>query len=349
VAITNKKKDMNKNSRLQCADRWFGPAINDIKLAALVVLCAVTAFTVRAANDNCAPDLPHGCEKLAPPEGNKVVSHVFAAGVQIYRWDGTAWGFVAPDATLYADRHHHAEVGTHFGTPTGPAWETKSGSKVVEQRVDSCTPDVTAIPWLLLRTISRTGPGLFSDVRYVQRVNTVGGLAPVSRGASVGEESRVPYTAEYLFYRSNADRYRQANLVSDLPGVAAVQDTNLINSWGITFGGTGPFWVSGNGAHKATLYVVTNVANGMDIVSKQALEVTIPGAPTGVAFNNKGGFNGDVFLFATLNGNIAGWRAALGTIAETLASRAGAVYTGLTVATNSSGPLLLAANFAEGS
>ncbi len=339
---------MIKNSKLQCAGRRFGSAIKAVNIAALLVLCAAAAFTARADNDHRAPDLPPGCEKLAPPEDNKVVAHVFAVGVQIYRWDGSAWGFVAPSAILYADAGHHAQVGTHFGTPTGPAWESKSGSKVVEQRVQSCTPDATAIPWLLLRTISRTGPGVFSDVSFVQRVNTVGGLAPATPGASVGEESQVPYTADYVFYRSNADRYRQANLVSDLPGVAALQDTNLINSWGITFGGTGPFWVSDNGARKATLYAVTNVPDGTDIVSKQALEVMLPGTPTGVAFNNKGGFNGDVFLFATLDGSIAGWRAALGNNAETLASRAGAVYTGLTVATNSSGPLLLAANFAEG-
>jgi uncharacterized protein (TIGR03118 family) len=67
-----------------------------------------------------------------------------------------------------------------------------------------------------------------------------------------------------------------------------------------------------------------------------------------VVGNNKGGFNGDVFLFASLNGIISGWRGALGTTAETLAARPGAVYTGLTMATNSNGLLLLAANFAEG-
>ena len=339
---------MNKNLRLQCAGRSLGPAVRHIRFAALLALCVAAAFTSRADNDNREPDLPPACEKLAPSEDNHLIFHVFAVGVQIYRWDGRVWAFVAPEATLYADRDHHAQVGTHFGTPTGPAWQSKSGSKVVAQRVEGCTPDAAAIQWLLLRAISRTGPGVFSDVSYVQRVNTAGGLAPATPGATVGDESRVPYTSEYVFYRSNANRYRQANLVSDLPGVAVIQDTNLVNSWGITFGGTGPFWVSDNGARKATLYAVTNVPGGTDIVSKQTLEVTIPGAPTGVVPNTTAGFNGDVFLFATLNGTIAGWRGALGTVAETLAARAGAVYTGLTLATNSSGTLLLTANFAEG-
>ncbi|MDB6057283.1 MAG: hypothetical protein JWO95_1127 [Verrucomicrobiales bacterium] len=345
AAVTIKtRNNMIKDSQFQRAGRSFGLAVTKITLAAL--MCATATLTTRA-NDHRIRDLT-GCEQLAPSDDNKIVAHLFATGVQIYRWDGSAWVFVAPSATLFEDPNHHAQVGTHFGTPTGPSWQTKSGSLVIEQRVASCTPDTTAIPWLLLRTISRTGPGLFEDVSHVQRLNTVGGIAPATPGASAGEEVQVPYTADYVFYRSNADRYRQANLVSDLLGVAQLQDTNLVNSWGITFSGTGPFWVADNGARKATLYAVTNVPNGTDTVTKQALQVTIPGAPTGVVSNNKGGFNGDVFLFATLNGRIAGWRGALGTTAETLATRAGAVYTGLTLTTNSTGPLLVAANFAEG-
>jgi hypothetical protein len=29
--------------------------------------------------------------------------HAYAIGVQIYRWNGTSWDLVAPDATLYAE------------------------------------------------------------------------------------------------------------------------------------------------------------------------------------------------------------------------------------------------------
>lgn len=341
--------NMIKKLQMQWAGRCFGSAATSIKSAVALLLCAAAAFSAQAGAGSREPELPAVCDRIAVPEGNRVVFHVFAVGVQIYRWDGSAWAFVAPEAILYADAKHHAQVGTHFGTPTGPAWESSSGSKVIEQRVDGCTPDITAIQWLLLRTVSQEGSGIFSHVSYVQRVNTAGGLAPSTAGAFVGEESRVPYTAEYFFYRATASHYRQANLVSDLPRVARSQDTNLVNAWGITFSGTGPFWVSDNRSGKATLYAVTNVVDGVDIVSKQTLEVTIPGgAPTGVVGNNKGGFNGDVFLFASLNGTISGWRGALGTTAETLATRAGGAYTGLTLATNSNGPLLLAANFAEG-
>jgi uncharacterized protein (TIGR03118 family) len=337
-----------KKSQLNWAGRCFGPAATSIKAAALL-LCAMSALIARADGDNREPALPPDCGKIAVAEGHQVAFRVFAVGVQIYSWSGTNWTFVAPEAILYADAEHHAQVGTHFGTPNGPAWQSNSGSKVVETRVDGCTPDPTAIQWLLLRTISQEGAGIFSGVTYVQRVNTVGGVAPSIPGAFIGEEAEVPYTADYFFYRQATELYREVDLVSDLPGVAQLQDTNLVNAWGISFGGAGPFWVNGNGTGKSTLYAVTNDVSGAEVVVKQSLEVTIPGAgnPTGVVNNNRGGFNGDVFLFASLDGTISGWRSALGTAAETLATRSSAIYTGLALATNSNGPLLLVANFAE--
>src|SRR6187401_2964137 len=150
---------MIKKSQLDWAGRRFGPAITSTKSTVALLLCAAAALTARAA-DNRVPDLPPVCTKITAPEGSTLVYHVYAIGVQIYRWDGTNWPFVAPEAVLYADAGLHAQVGTHFSTPTGPAWESSSGSKVIEQRVDACTPDTTAIPWLLLRTIAREGSGI---------------------------------------------------------------------------------------------------------------------------------------------------------------------------------------------
>jgi uncharacterized protein (TIGR03118 family) len=146
-------------------------------------------------------------------------------------------------------------------------------------------------------------------------------------------------------------KYRQVNLISDLPGVAVLQDANLVNAWGISFGPATPFWVSDNGMGLATLYAVTNDSSGITHVVKQGLQVTIPGAgnPTGQAFNTVGGFNGDLFLFVSEDGTIAGWRGALGTTAEVLVpGNANNVYKGMTLATTSTGPVLLAANFKNG-
>ena len=125
--------------------------------------------------------------------------HVYATGVQIYRWSGTSWTFVAPEATLSADAGGNSTIGIHYA---GPTWKSVSGSKVVGSVSQRCTPDATAIPWLSLNVVSSEGPGIFHRVTFIQRVNTVGGLAPSSPGSFTGEEVRVPYTAEYFFYRS---------------------------------------------------------------------------------------------------------------------------------------------------
>ena len=144
------------------------------------------------------PDLG-SCQNLSAPAGSKVVSHVDAEGVQIYRWNGTAWTFVAPEAVLYADRDGHGAVGIHY---VGPTWESHSGGKVVGTVLDRCTVNATSIQWLSLSAVS-SGPGIFHRVTFIQRVNTVGGIAPPTPGTVVGAEVRVPYTAEYYFYRTN--------------------------------------------------------------------------------------------------------------------------------------------------
>jgi hypothetical protein len=121
--------------------------------------------------------------------------------VQIYRWDGTRWVFVNPAADLFADAGGHGLVGTHFGTPAGPGWRTLSGSQVVGTVTGRCTPNASAIAWLRLDA-SASGSGVFEHTQFIQRVNTVGGLAPAAPGSVVGQEARVPYTADYFFYRA---------------------------------------------------------------------------------------------------------------------------------------------------
>ena len=172
-----------------------------LQTSALVALAFCAART--SAEDNRAPDLPSPlCDLIRAPEGTKVAFHAYAIGVQIYRWSGTNWTFVAPAAVLYANAGYDGEVGTHYA---GPTWESNSGSKVVGRRLQGCTPDATAIPWLLLEKVTSEGPGIFERITHIQRVNTVGGNAPSSSGAFVGEIKEVPYTAEYYFYRAQGE------------------------------------------------------------------------------------------------------------------------------------------------
>jgi hypothetical protein len=180
--------------------------MNTKRVIGLVVLLTVVRLALgsvpaaRAGDDNRPPDLPSPlCSDLQVPSGNIVAFHVYARGTQIYRWNGTSWVFVAPSAMLFADANYHGQVGIHYA---GPTWESNSGSKVVAARLVGCSPDPTAIPWLKLQTVSTNGPGIFSPVTYIQRVNTTGGLAPTAPGLSIDEAVEVPYTAEYYFYRA---------------------------------------------------------------------------------------------------------------------------------------------------
>ena len=175
-------------------------------LRVLVLLTVVglglhgTSTAMAVDNDN-GPVLPEQCSSIQVEVGNQLAFHAYAKGVQIYIWNGTAWVFDAPRAGLFAEANFFGEVGSHY---RGPTWESKSGSRVLAARVlgTGCTPDSTAIAWLLLKKVSTTGPGIFANTTFIQRVNTTGGLAPSAPGLSVGEVQEIPYTAEYYFYRA---------------------------------------------------------------------------------------------------------------------------------------------------
>jgi hypothetical protein len=176
--------------------------INRIVLALIALLTLAVTPTFAFDNDN-GPELPAQCGSINVEEGNKLAFHAYAKGVQIYKWNlvNQTWDLVAPQAGLFAEEGYHGEIGTHY---VGPTWESKSGSKVEARRVPGtgCTPDTTAIAWILLKQIRTEGAGIFAKVTFIQRVNTVGGLAPSTQGEYDGQIKESPYTAEYYFYRA---------------------------------------------------------------------------------------------------------------------------------------------------
>ncbi|MGZ5059572.1 MAG: DUF3455 domain-containing protein [Methylobacter sp.] len=141
-------------------------------------------------------------EQIKAPVGNHPVLTVHAKGDQIYQCSLNkgehAWETQAPDAKLFDDQGRI--VGNHTA---GPLWEYKEGSQVVGRVVEKI--DIapgSAISWLLVEVVSHKGDGLFSNVNFINRINTHGGLPPSSGCDSnhLGSEKRVAYTADYIFY-----------------------------------------------------------------------------------------------------------------------------------------------------
>jgi hypothetical protein len=80
-----------------------------------------------------------------------------------------------------------------------------------------------------------------------------------------------------LTCQADAGPYVQTNLVSDLPGLATITDTDLKNPWGISHSSTSPFWTSNQGTSTATLYAVTGQTNVTKTnINPPANDVKIP-------------------------------------------------------------------------
>jgi uncharacterized protein (TIGR03118 family) len=197
------------------------------------------------------------------------------------------------------------------------------------------------------------------------------GLRQGLAGSSAHRKFRTKYrpSVELLEKRSLlAASFLQTNLISDISGMAAVTDPNLVNPWGIAFAPTGPFWINDNGAGVSTVYDGT----GHPTPAGTPLVVTIPlppgntgaSAPTGIVFNTTTDFvitaNGKtgaaVFLFATEDGTISAWSPAVNATnailevdnSTTPSADSHAVYKGLALGSNNNGNFLFATNFRAG-
>lgn len=152
-----------------------------------------------------AGTIPLVPENLKAPATEVQSLETGATGVQIYECNAGKdeptrfeWIFKAPEADLFDTAGK--KIGKHYA---GPTWESNDGSKVVgEVKARDNGPNPNAIPWLLLGAKSTSGTGVFSRVKSIQRVNTVGGKAPtdVCSQAQAGKVARVDYKATYKFY-----------------------------------------------------------------------------------------------------------------------------------------------------
>ena len=176
-------------------------SIGIITLLAWFIVSA-SAYAADSSQPPTVPNVPDAL-KVSPTEKLLLAAH--AKGFQIYTWQPKKdnpsqfeWVFKSPEADLFDASGK--KIGHHYA---GPTWESDDGSKVVGALKNHLpATDKNAVSWLLLTAKEHGGTGIFSHVTSIQRLETVGGKAPLAAPSppTDGAEIRVPYTAIYYFY-----------------------------------------------------------------------------------------------------------------------------------------------------
>ena len=168
--------------------------------AAVAVLsaCAGTPTMMMKVDNATLP------EAVRVPAGQKVLMTTTGVGELTYECREKKdmagqheWAFVGPVATLYGAERK--AVGRYYA---GPTWEATDGSKVTGKQVAVALSSPGNIPLQLVKAEPAMGNGAMTGVSYIQRLNTKGGVAPVSAcdAASKGQRQQVAYEADYVFY-----------------------------------------------------------------------------------------------------------------------------------------------------
>ncbi|SPE31759.1 conserved exported hypothetical protein [Burkholderiales bacterium] len=186
------------------------PAALCALLAALVLGCAqVPPAEPRSAVPASEPrgSAPPGAlysmfhRPLKAPEAGVEVLRLRGQGSQIFRCEsqaaGPRWIYRLPEAEL---RDVQGELVVHHGANL--SFEHVDGSRVFGEIVDHVpSPNDDSLPWLLLKTRAY-GPGALSVITYVERINTVGGMPPARcEAAQLNQVLRVPFSADFVFFR----------------------------------------------------------------------------------------------------------------------------------------------------
>jgi hypothetical protein len=189
-----------------------------IYAAAFAVTTAIALQQPARAHHDGPPPVPGN---IQVPAGNKLFLVGHAIGTQNYiclpSGSAVMWTLFGPQATLFDDDNR--QLITHFASInpaeglSRPTWQdSRDTSSVWAQAVAISTDPAYvapgAIPWLLLQWVGRQeGPrrgDRLSGTTYIQRLNTVGGVAPATGCAAstdVGKRALVSYQADYFFYR----------------------------------------------------------------------------------------------------------------------------------------------------
>ena len=186
-----------------------------------VVAAAAASSAPLASETIVPPAVPAGLEVIGP---FKPFLKAHAVGTQNFICapaatpSGLDWLFIGPQATLFNEETE--QTFTHYQSRNAEAngaiqatWQHSRDSSAVWATRHSGSLDPAyvapgAIEWLLLdvsgTALGPMGGDKLASAKFIQRVNTVGGVKPASSECTVSTLNTrrlVAYEADYYFYR----------------------------------------------------------------------------------------------------------------------------------------------------
>jgi hypothetical protein len=188
-----------------------------------------TAFMI------AVPQAAHAQSLTPPPvpdrfqdalDGNEafLIGHAFGTQDYVCAASGAGVAFVltTPEAVLFDNAarrvvNHYFSPNPFEGGTIRATWQSTRNSSIFWGKADAVATSVTdpgfvapdAIAWVLLSragVLEGSGNGdNLAQATFVERVNTVGGLAPsigCNSATDIGHKAFVPYEADYVFFRS---------------------------------------------------------------------------------------------------------------------------------------------------
>jgi hypothetical protein len=175
---------------------------------------ALVALSACASNMNAAAPMSSMMvsqdslpDTMKVPAGHKVAMETVGVGEITYECRADkdmagkyAWVFAGPDAKLL-DKSGK-QVGKYFGPPA--TWEAMDGSKITGKQLAVSPGGAGNIPLQFVQANPAMGMGAMTGVTYIQRVKTMGGVAPASACAAgnLGSKQIVKYQADYIFWKA---------------------------------------------------------------------------------------------------------------------------------------------------
>lgn len=145
-------------------------------------------------------------DSVKVPDGHKVAWETVGVGEITYECRSKAgapgafeWVFVGPKADLRS--RTGAVVGRYWGPPA--TWAAGSSAGITGKQLAVAPGGSGNIPLQLVKADPVMGAGALEGVSYIQRVATVGGVAPSlpCTNDGLGRREVVRYQADYIFWK----------------------------------------------------------------------------------------------------------------------------------------------------